>query len=70
MAAKRYQFRSAQISDASKVSPFALRISQTVSGMVYFDKIDTQADQRQTFVHIKPKSALKLARWIIDNVEE
>ena len=47
----------------------ALRVSQTSKG-VFWERENTRDGTRSHMISTSPQSALKLAEWIIENVEE
>jgi hypothetical protein len=60
---------TARIKAREPYSPYALRVVQTSQG-VFWDVEDTTTGSRRFIISVKPKSARKLAQWILDNVKE
>lgn len=60
--------RTARIKSRSKGSTQALRVVQTDKG-VFWDVEDTSDGSRKFIISTTPTSAIRLAQWILNNVE-
>ena len=60
---------TARIKARESYSPYALRVTQTSKG-VFWDVEDTGDKSRRFIISTRPRSARRLAEWILENIQD